>query len=86
MVESVLPELAEEIYLVKPSLLKAEDAFCWLKTKTGDYSVKSGAIPARTTVDKATSSAREWLLAQATSSPNHSSPPQSEVFGLLGWR
>lgn len=226
MVESVLPELAEEIYLVKPSLLKAEDAFCWLKTKTGDYSVKSGyyalreetsiqrtlpptvtsfdwqkfvwrentspklklflwklcrgalplranlqgrgiittgtcphcnnpettyhlffscpfalqvwdlvpfqarpnfshasslhecflimstciclpptglssnlfswvlwglwttrnmlifenrAIPARTTVDKATSSAREWLLAQATSSPNHFSPPQSVV-------
>ncbi|XP_048619832.1 uncharacterized protein LOC125590342 [Brassica napus] len=37
------------------------------------------AVPARTTVDKATSSARKWLLAQATASPTHSSPLQSEI-------
>ncbi|KAH0942680.1 hypothetical protein HID58_002317 [Brassica napus] len=52
MVESVLPELAEEIYLVKPSLLKAEDAFCWLKTKTEsnpreDYSGQSNIFSSR---------------------------------------
>ncbi|KAF3594229.1 hypothetical protein DY000_02022465 [Brassica cretica] len=37
------------------------------------------AVPARTTVDKATSSARKWLLAQATASPTHSSPLQKAL-------
>ncbi|XP_056864399.1 uncharacterized protein LOC130511429 [Raphanus sativus] len=42
LVESILPELAPLVYLIKPSRLDAEDSFCWLKTKSGIYSVKSG--------------------------------------------
>ena len=42
MVEANFPELASRIYLIKPSTCNVEDSFCWHKTKTGEYSVKSG--------------------------------------------
>ncbi|XP_013739903.1 uncharacterized protein LOC106442805 [Brassica napus] len=42
MVESTLPTLAQDIYLIKPSIYMVEDTYVWLKTKTGSYSVKSG--------------------------------------------
>lgn len=42
MVEAVLPDLAETIYSIKPSIFQVEDSYCWQKTKSGIYSVKSG--------------------------------------------
>ena len=34
--------MAQDIYLIKPSICNNEDSYCWLKTRTGIYSVKSG--------------------------------------------
>lgn len=42
LVESIFPDFASQIYLIKPSLLDVEDSYCWLKTRTGCYSVKTG--------------------------------------------
>lgn len=42
LVESIFPDLAHLIFLIKPSVQHREDAFVWFKTKTGVYSVKSG--------------------------------------------
>lgn len=42
LVGAIFPDLAQAIYLIRPSLLDAEDSYCWLKTRTSDYSVKSG--------------------------------------------
>lgn len=42
MVDSLLPELAADIYLIRHSTLQTEDKFCWHKMKSGSYSVKSG--------------------------------------------
>lgn len=40
LVESIFPDLAQQIYLIRPSLFSVEDSHCW--HKTGIYSVKSG--------------------------------------------
>ena len=34
MVESILPQLAQAIFLITPNLFMAEDTYCWLKRKT----------------------------------------------------
>lgn len=41
-VDQLLPEVAELIYRIRPSTQMAEDTFCWHKSKSGSYSVKSG--------------------------------------------
>ncbi|KAG5402164.1 hypothetical protein IGI04_016771, partial [Brassica rapa subsp. trilocularis] len=40
-IESILPSVAHLIYQIFPSSLKAEDRFCWQRTKSGIYSVRS---------------------------------------------
>ena len=40
-VESILPTVAHFIYQIFPSSLNAEDKFCWQRTKSGIYSVRS---------------------------------------------
>ncbi|KAF3607371.1 hypothetical protein DY000_02051304 [Brassica cretica] len=65
MVEAVLPELAEDIYQIKPSIFQVEDTFCWQKTKSV---FENRQIPATTVVFKACSSGREWLQAQVPTS------------------
>ncbi|KAH0906064.1 hypothetical protein HID58_037891 [Brassica napus] len=52
MVESIFPNVAQQIYLIKPSLLNAEDTYCWYKTKTGIYSVRSGYYALREANDR----------------------------------
>ncbi|KAH0870287.1 hypothetical protein HID58_077309, partial [Brassica napus] len=77
LIESILSDLAPDIYLIKPIIYMAEDTYCWLKTKTGSCSVKSGyyaqreesttqnkSVTARSMVVNAVVAAREWLLAQ----------------------
>lgn len=41
-IESILPSVAHLIYQIFPSSLNAEDRFCWQRTKSGIYSVRSG--------------------------------------------
>ncbi|KAF2617147.1 hypothetical protein F2Q68_00042253 [Brassica cretica] len=41
-VEAVLPTLADQIYLIHPSTMGADDAYCWYRSTSGIYSVKSG--------------------------------------------
>ncbi|KAL0743087.1 hypothetical protein Bca4012_084600 [Brassica carinata] len=41
-VEEVFPEVANLILRLVPSLMGAEDMYCWYGTKSGIYSVKSG--------------------------------------------
>ncbi|XP_018443423.2 uncharacterized protein LOC108815278 [Raphanus sativus] len=42
LVETVLPEFASQILLLRPSIQNAEDFYCWQRTKSSIYSVKSG--------------------------------------------
>ncbi|KAL0754944.1 hypothetical protein Bca101_092612 [Brassica carinata] len=41
-VDLLFPEITHIIYQIKPSRQQAEDSFLWQKTKTEEYSVKSG--------------------------------------------
>lgn len=41
-VDLLFPEIAHIIYQIKPSRQQAEDSFLWQKTKSEEYSVKSG--------------------------------------------
>lgn len=45
LIESILPNLAQEIYLIKPSSLNAEDAFVWLKTNQGSIVLNPATTP-----------------------------------------
>ncbi|KAF8096828.1 hypothetical protein N665_0300s0005 [Sinapis alba] len=40
--ETLLPELAEHILSIKPSVLGTEDSYIWPLQQSGEYTVKSG--------------------------------------------
>ena len=38
----MLPALSDMIYLIHPSTMGAEDVYCWYRSRSGSYTVKSG--------------------------------------------